>query len=291
MNNIIKEKIYNPLVTVVIANYNSELYIVDTLKSLKNQQYRNIEIIIIDDCSTDNSVTVIEDFLLKNNLKENVIFIKQNVNIGGGKAKKLGLDNANGEIIGFLDCDDYLTENSILKMVECHCKFPDVGLIYSNAYSVNKDGNILGLLNKSKLISPEQTILETCTVFHFVTWKKTYYEMCKIGFSDKFNIAYDLDLFFKLEEVSKIMFINEPLYYYRIHGGNLSIGFDKMGISMVELTIAKYEAQCRRNKLEINLLGSELQYVFNQNIYQKRELKIFRFNLLSIIKRVLNKKL
>jgi glycosyltransferase involved in cell wall biosynthesis len=255
-----------PLISIVIANYNSENYINDTLNSLYIQTYDNIEIIIIDDCSNDNSVNIINSWNFPK--LKNLVFIRNRENLGGGVTKLIGLERARGEIVGFVDCDDYLDSQAVEKMVAAHMKFDKVGLVYSNAFRIDSSGKIKGLLNKSRKLNCGHSILEEDCAFHFATWKSKYYELCVNGFSSKFNIAYDLDLYYKLEEVSDVMFIDEPLYYYRSHGNNLSIGLNKMGLSISELLVAKFEAQVRRNQIDISKLGIILQSTYDK-IYNK----------------------
>ena len=256
----------DPLVSIVIANYNSEKYINETLNSLFIQSYSNIEIILIDDCSTDGSVDLINHW--KSQKLKNIELILNARNLGGGVTKLIGLEKAKGEIVGFVDCDDYLHERAVEMMVATHLKFDKVGLVYSDAFEVDSIGKIKGLLNKSRELKVCETILDGDCAFHFATWKRRYYELCFNGFSSKFNIAYDLDLYYKLEEVSDVMYIDQPLYYYRIHGNNLSIGLNKMGSSISELLVAKYEAQARRNQIDISKLGSILQSTYDK-VYKK----------------------
>jgi glycosyltransferase involved in cell wall biosynthesis len=255
-----------PLVSIVIANYNSENYLNDTLNSLFIQTYKNVEIILVDDCSNDNSISIINSRNFQ--IFKNFVFIQNKNNLGGGVTKLIGLERASGEIVGFVDCDDYLHERAVERMVEAHLNFEKVGLVYSNAFQVDAEGTIKGLLNKSRKLEAGQTILEEDCAFHFATWKRKYFELCVDGFSSKFNIAYDLDLYYKLEEVSDVLYIDEPLYYYRLHGNNLSIGLNKLGSSISELLVAKFEAQSRRNQINMIKLGIFLQNTYNK-VYKK----------------------
>ena len=258
--------IKDPLVSIVIANYNSEKYINETLNSLFIQSYSNIEIILIDDGSSDGSVDLINHW--KSQKLKNIELILNARNLGGGVTKLIGLEKAKGEIVGFVDCDDYLHERAVEMMVAAHLNFEKVGLVYSNAFEVDASGRIKGILNKSRKLKAGQTLLEEDCAFHFATWKRKYYELCAYGFSSKFNIAYDLDIYYKLEEVSDVMYIDEPLYYYRLHGNNLSIGLNKLGSSISELLVAKFEAQARRNQIDISKLGGILQSTYDK-VYSK----------------------
>ncbi len=250
-----------PLFSLIIANFNSSEFIDDLIDSIKKQTYENIELIFIDDMSVDGSFEKFLNFS-KNHNKFKFIIEKNEQNIGGGKTKARAISIATGDIVAFLDCDDYLDSKAIEKMVFAHSSNPKVGLIYSDAFLIDRTGVVLRKLSRSKTIPKESTILDTDSVFHFASWKSEFYKNCRFGFDSKFNIAYDLDLFYKLEEVSELLFIDLPLYYYRIHGSNLSIGFNRIGLCFTELIIAKYEAQLRRGSLSFNKIATELQNSF-----------------------------
>jgi glycosyltransferase involved in cell wall biosynthesis len=273
------------LFSIVIANYNSELYIKDVLDSVAKQTYRNIEVVIVDDKSSDNSVGIINGFIERTDLK--VIFVENKVNLGGGKTKVQGLSLASGDLIAFVDCDDYIQENAVERMVQAHCENENASLIYSDAYRLDKNGNVLGLLDKARQVSAGSSILYDDCVFHFASWKKIYYDRLKSGFSGKFNIAYDLDLYYKLEEVGKVIYINEPLYNYRVHGGNLSMGFNNLGQSVTELLIAKYEAQVRRDEVDLKMVSSMLQIAFERVFTQGKNSVSLRQELKKKIKKYL----
>lgn len=103
-----------PLVSIIIPCYNSQLYILKTLKSIIDQTYKKIEIIIVDDGSVDNTVDVARKFL--DNKKYGYKILKQS-NSGVSKARNYGLDNCKGDYIFFLDSDDYINKHCIEKMV------------------------------------------------------------------------------------------------------------------------------------------------------------------------------
>ena len=90
-----------PLVSVVTCSYNNADYIIETLDSIKNQTYKNIELVIVDDCSTDNSVSIIEDWLTRYTSKYK--FIKHPENKGGSIPYNVGLRNATGKYYNTVD--------------------------------------------------------------------------------------------------------------------------------------------------------------------------------------------
>ena len=103
-----------PLVSVVIPVYNVKMYLQRCLKSVINQSYRNLEIIIIDDGSNDGSEVICDKYVAK----DSRIKVIHKENSGAGPARNAGLDIATGEYIGFVDADDYIDEDMYEYLVE-----------------------------------------------------------------------------------------------------------------------------------------------------------------------------
>lgn len=114
--------------SVIVPAYNVEELVKDSLGSVLNQTYKNYELIVVDDCSTDNTMNVISE-IAKNNPNVKVYQTPQNMRQGG--ARNLGLSHANGEYILFLDSDDALFSNNVLEKLNTiiESKHPD--LIYT----------------------------------------------------------------------------------------------------------------------------------------------------------------
>ena len=92
--------------SIIIPNYNKEDYVEETLNSIFNQTYKNYEVIVIDDASSDNSIEKIKKFDFR--------LFQTNRKMAGG-ARNVGLDNATGDYILFLDSDDYFTTPTVLE--------------------------------------------------------------------------------------------------------------------------------------------------------------------------------
>ena len=121
------------LISIIIPLYNSENYISDTIKSCLNQHYTNLEIIIVDDGSTDNSLNIVKAFN-----DQRIQIYKQN-NKGACAARNFGLSQAQGNLIQFLDADDVLEENKLKQQIEHYLKYGDDYIYSSKMGSIVKD--------------------------------------------------------------------------------------------------------------------------------------------------------
>lgn len=109
------EGIDTPLISVVMPNYNGSRFVAESIQSVLNQTYRNIELIIVDDCSTDNSPNIIEQ--IAHNDKR-VYLIKQNENHGVSFVRNLGIQKARGKYIALIDNDDTWETDKIARQLE-----------------------------------------------------------------------------------------------------------------------------------------------------------------------------
>lgn len=232
-----------PLFSILVANYNDGRIIKDALASVAKQTYRNIEIIIVDDGSTDDSMNILHE--LEN--AENVNIFYNEVNHGCGFTKRKCIENANGEICGFLDADDALTPDAVETMVNEHLSHPTTALVYSRYYMCDKKLTPQFISNHQCIIPEGRTFLDykRGAISHFVTFKKRFYDMTE-GMNPNLHAAEDLDLYYKLEEVGNALFIDKPLYYYRGNTGkNTTLGKNALRAAHWEI-IAKTDAFRRR---------------------------------------------
>lgn len=100
----------NDMISIVTTCYNLEDYIENCLVSLINQSYKNLEIIVVNDCSTDNSLNIIKQLADKDS---RIKIINNEINLGAGKSRKIGIESAQGDYIMLVDGDDWISENFI----------------------------------------------------------------------------------------------------------------------------------------------------------------------------------
>ena len=132
-----------PLISVVIPCYNSEKYIEKCLESFECQIFKDFEVILVDDCSTDNTVEVIEKFRLSHTL--NLIFAKNEVNFGPAKSRNKGIAISNAEYIAFCDSDDWYDARYLQLMAKEAENAAD--MIFCNSNKILVNGRVVKIYN------------------------------------------------------------------------------------------------------------------------------------------------
>lgn len=114
-----KELLKLPLVSFIVTSFNYEKYVIKTLESIKNQTYENVEIIVVDDKSTDNSIEKIREFAHQNK-DLSLTLVEHETNKGQMAAMQTGLKSANGQFVCFVDSDDILVKDYTKTLIRVH---------------------------------------------------------------------------------------------------------------------------------------------------------------------------
>lgn len=244
----------NPLFSVLIANYNNGKYLMEAIDSVRRQTYTHWEIILVDDASTDNSKE-----LYKELEKDNRIHIYYNEeNRGCGYTKRRCADLANGELCGFLDPDDALTDDALSTMAMAHIREKDSSLIYSCYYIADAMLNCQGISQHQCSLPQGMSFLEygNGAVSQFATFKKAKYAITN-GINPHARRAVDHELYFLLEEVGSLTFVDKPLYYYRCNtGNNISLGGNAFKALLWDFLAAANA--CQRRGLSVETIAMPL---------------------------------
>ncbi len=213
------------LVSVIVPLYNAEKYIEETMESILNQTYKNIEIVIVDDGSKDQSSSIVKNF--KKKYPEQIQYILQE-NQGVSVARNTGIENANGEYISFLDSDDLWHSTKIEKQIEsmhknnmnaCYCGF--MNFYEETGEKVENTTNFVKG-NMTKAFLTHQVFAQTSTWI----FKKSIVMNHNIRFTPGCSWGEDLEFLFKLMSVTNVCYVDEYLTYYRIlSGGSLSSNY------------------------------------------------------------------
>ena len=263
--------------SVLIAHYNNAEYFMQCYESLKKQTFQDFEIIVVDDCSTDDSFEKIQNYC---NGDSRVKFFQNSENKGVGFTKKRCVEEASGEICGFVDPDDALTEDAIEISVKAHEN--KCVAAYSQLYFCDENLNVQKVFKNTKKIKNNNPLFFNIQfeVAHFFTFKKESYLKTE-GINPNYKVAEDIDYILKLYEIGSFQFIKKPLYLYRIHKTGLSHDETKTYIKNETWHTVLLNAAKRRNISK--LFGKKIDDIENlpKFIFQKEN------TLLKKIKRKL----
>jgi glycosyltransferase involved in cell wall biosynthesis len=220
-----------PLVTVYITNYNYGKFIKQSIESVLNQTYSNIELIIIDDGSTDESKEIINHYKVNPNV--NIVFQE---NRGLNASNNVALALASGKYFIRLDADDYFEPYAIAMMVSFMEGKLDVGLLFPDYYYVDEIGNIIGVESRHDF-DREVSLYDlpshgACTIVRTEELKSLG------GYSENFSCQDGYELWLKYVLNSKVSNINKPLFFYRQHKKSLTQ--DETRILETRKNIKKY---------------------------------------------------
>ena len=230
-----------PLVSIICLCYNQAHFVEETLKSVLEQDYKNLEVIVIDDCSTDGSQNVIENFIVSNSVNQFTHHFLVN-NIGNCKAFNQGLKNAKGKYVIDLSCDDVMLPNRISKQVDFFEGLDsNVGLIYSNTTYIDEAGHLLNthFQFSGKLQPYSGNIYSELIQEYFIP---TPTMMFKKSVLDKLNgydeqLSYeDFDIWIRIAREHEIHYQNEVLTHTRKSSDSMSSTWYKQGDSQAYST-------------------------------------------------------
>lgn len=216
------------MVSIIIPNYNKSKYIEETISSVLNQDYIDWECIIIDDFSSDNSVSIISS-LIKNEKRFHLI--KNLSNKGANFSRNLGLNKSKGDLIIFLDADDVLDANCLKYRADIFLKEPNLDFA---VFPVGTFYNFLGdndfIWSNFKGIHLDRFLYHDLPwLICSVIWKRN--TLLKLdGFNPSFNRMQDVELHTRALLNNKIMYKTFPEYktdvYYRINNEKITDKFN-----------------------------------------------------------------
>ncbi len=273
-----------PEVSIIVPIYNVEKYLEECLESIINQTLKEIEIICIDDCSTDNSLSILKKYQ-KKSPRIKVIALSQNLKPGNARNK--GLNIASAPYIMFVDADDFLEKNALEllynKMIE-----QEVDIVISHIINFSEHKqldpikeNFDSYYNK---IKKKEGKYEMKNIIEFRS--STYAKLFKKSIIDKYNIRFPIKLinedeafhwtYFSL--ISNIYFLEQPLYHRRIRDTGI----------MVQRTINRIGAFDMIKILEITY--NNLKQVGTYQKYKEQFFDYFQIHWKQILGRCQNKK-
>jgi len=201
-----------PLVSVVIPVYNAALYVEESLRSIINQTYNNLEILVIDDCSKDDSVKIVEN-IAKTDPRVRLIKNKSNLGIGGNRDK--GIKNSKGKYICWQDADDVSLPDRIEQQVDFLENHPKVGVVggFITFFDVN------GPSTTRKYAEDDQSLRGAIFKYNPVAQPASMaraecYKMVG-GYDPHYRLSEDLEMLFRIGERYAFGNIQKVVLMYR----------------------------------------------------------------------------
>jgi glycosyltransferase involved in cell wall biosynthesis len=194
-------------ISIITPSLNQGKYIEDNIRSVKNQDYKNIEHIIIDACSTDNTGEKVKQF-------QDITFISEK-DTGPANAINKGFRKAKGDILAWLNADDYY-ENNIFNTVAKIFEEKKIDLLLGGITFVNEEKKLLFKedvmkISRDKLIYSDPDMRQPCSFFS----KKLFDKVG--GLNESLKVVFDYDLFIKMLEYTNPYFVDFNIAYYRDH--------------------------------------------------------------------------
>lgn len=204
------------MVTVYITNFNYSEYIEKSIRSVLSQTYKNIEIIIVDDNSTDRSKEILKKFIKHPKIK--IIFNKKN--LGLLKSSNIAIKASSAKFIMRLDADDFLNKKIVEVFIKKMIKKPNIAMVYSDYYEVNSNGKKLGAIKQINLNSKksikDRPILAACCLF-----KKEALFSVNL-YDESFTRQDGYDIWYKLFDNYDFEYVPKYLFFYRKHQNSLT---------------------------------------------------------------------
>ncbi len=232
------------LFSILIAHYNNYNYFTECYHSILKQTHQNFEVILVDDCSIDDSFEKILA-LVKNDLRFKLF--RNDENKGVGFTKRKCVEMASGEICGFVDPDDAIAETALEDALKEH-KNAEISAVYSQFQLCDSRLKPQKIYPNSKQVKNYDPLFFNIffEVNHFFTFRKSAYDATS-GINPELTSAVDQDLYLKIYETGKVMFIPKPNYLYRLHEKGVSQEKSKKGKLNKNWNTALYETLKRRN--------------------------------------------
>jgi glycosyltransferase involved in cell wall biosynthesis len=221
----------NPLITVLIASYNYEHYIAETIRSIWTQPYGNLEIVVVDDCSTDDSVDLLTN-LQQHSPVPMFLYVNER-NLGPALTCNRAISHAKGELLTFLGSDDLFVEDRFTRQVELFRQNKELQIVYGNGFRL-ENGKIKGFVHGDRarelLSRKADQILEYLYTNSNPLFTQTALMkrelINNIGGLDPSALADDwvlnTNIFrYLVTHGGEYGYLDEPLFLYRIHDSNL----------------------------------------------------------------------
>ena len=271
------------LISIIVPIYNAENYLERCITSLINQTYKSLEIILINDGSTDNSRDICNNYAKK----DKRIKILNQKNSGVSFARNKGLDTAQGQYICFVDSDDYISQEFVEKMYkQVSTNKADLAICNINNVS-NKGIKSQNSLSYKNNIITKEDYYKNINSFGGFLWNKIFKKNVIGNLRLEEDIYYCEDELFVInyvEKCTRITCLQEPLYFYCTHLNSLSSWKDGWNEKKITIINAKQKSLDILNKYPFSIYKNyylkylytliDIYYRYSKNMVKRSKLVI-----------------
>ena len=201
-----------PEISVLISAYNAEKHLAIALESIKRQSFKNFEVVIIDDKSTDNTLNIINS-----HRDDRFKVYSNNKNLGLTKSLNIGIKYCKGKYIARMDADDFSIEDRFLKQINFLNTNHGISVLGTSYYKINGSNKIISIVNVPNTdLEIRHWLLSKCPFGHGTVMMRRDALESVGGYDERFLYAQDFDLWLRLSEKFNLANLKEPLYCWRL---------------------------------------------------------------------------
>lgn len=210
-------------IALAMTAHNRDQYLATAIQSVIDQSFQDWTLTIVDDASTDQTYAVAGAFEA---IDRRIHLLRNSINRGCGASLYRAMNNctqASGvEFVGWVDSDDVLLPTALEQTIDFMRSNPSTDLVYTHYCPINDVGELLGFPERCNIPYSPDALIDELIVFHFRLMRVSAY-LGAGGIDPEMCMANDYDFVLRFSELYRIDCLPEILYYYRIHGGSMSL--------------------------------------------------------------------
>ncbi len=267
-----------PLVSVIMPCYNTADFLQDAIESILHQSYRNFELVIIDDASTDNSLSMMEELAQRD---DRIRIIKNERNRGISFSRNQGIINSQGKYIALMDADDIAYPDWMETQIDYLEKHDRIDAVTGCFDIIDMENNIIANNQKIKGYSPEELkvkLLFECVMPDSSTiFRKSVLAENALFFQDEYHVIDAYKFFYVFTQYGNMAMLPRKFFQYRINQNGLTQTSMKIEATQRYEWLDKFHLFCWREK-NISLPQKEeailLKYTRGESIYKIKEERV-----------------